>query len=171
MNGGYICIMKIKTIMLVGTPIILLLAGCASQPVVLAPVGPEQNNQVKYASTGHLRVFSDTKTREIGENTFYYTHTRYVIQDENGKIVKIVPNHIGDTDEMPTLVTIPSGNYKVVAQSSSYGRVTVPVFIQAGQTTVVHLDRNWKSSKKLPTDELVYLPNGEAVGWRDSTIR
>ena len=163
--------MKTKNIMLAGVAIVSLLTGCASKPVVLAPVGPKPNNPVAYVSTGHLRVYSDTRTREIGENTFYYTHTRYFIQDETGKIVKTVPNHVGDTDELPTLVTIPTGSYKVVAQSSSYGRVTVPVVIQAGRTTVVHLDRNWKASAQLPANDLVCLPNGEAVGWRDSTGR
>ena len=151
-----------------GAAIIQLISGCASKPVVLSPVGPKQNNLVAYASTGHLRVYSDTKTREVGDNTFCYTHTRYCIQDAHGKIVKIVPNHLGDMDELPTLVTIPTGTYQVVAQSASYGRVTVPVIIQAGQTTVVHLDRNWKSASHLPANELVYMPNGEAVGWRSS---
>src|ERR1019366_2200399 len=114
--------MKTMNIILVCAAIIPLLAGCASKPVVLSPVGPKQNNQMAYVSTGHLRVFSETRTREIGGNTFYYTHTRYSIQDQNGKTVKVVPNHVGDMDELPTLVAIPTGNYNVVAESASYGR-------------------------------------------------
>lgn len=147
--------------------LVTLLAGCASQPVALAPVGPRPGDRIAYVSTGHLRVYSDTKTREIGENTFYYTHTGYAIRDPSGKLLQYVRNHVGDMDETPTLVTVPSGRYLVVAQSARYGRVTVPVIIQDGRTTVVHLDGDWKAAQSA-ANEVVRLPDGEAVGWNSS---
>jgi hypothetical protein len=158
--------MKTKTIIPLSVVLVAVVAGCATKPVTLAPVGPRPGDRVAYTSTGHLRVYSETRAREIGDNTYYYTHTGYAIRDLSGKTVLYVRNHVGDMDEIPTLVTIPSGSYWVVAQSPRYGRVTVPVKIQDGRTTVVHLDDDWKSVSKSHSNELVYLPDGEAVGWR-----
>ena len=143
-----------------------LLAGCASTPVALAPVGPEPaNNHESYISKGYIKVFSDTETHEIGDGPAYYPHTGYNIYDESGKRLQYVANHIGDMDESPSLVKIPKGNYAVVAESSAYGRVSVPVVVQAGKTTILHLDQGWRPSAMISTNELVRLPDGEAVGW------
>ena len=144
--------------------IIPLIVGCASEPVVLSPVGPGPGNPTAYHSTGHLRVYSDTERCDIGQNN-YYPHSSYSIRDQSGNLVKYVPNHIGDMDESPTLVTISTGNYKVVAESSAYGRVTVPVVVQAGKTTVLHLDRGWRPASNTFSNEVVRFPDGEAVGW------
>jgi len=163
--------MKTKNILLMNVMLAALLAGCATKPVALAPVGPRPGDRTSYVSTGHLRVYSDTKTREIAENTIYYPHTAYTIRDPSGKLVKYVFNHVGSTDEIPTLVTIPSGSYLIVAESARYGRVTVPVKIQDGRTTVVHLDGNWQAASSLAANELVRLPDGEAVGWRNSLAK
>jgi len=53
--------------------------------------------------------------------------------------VKFVPNHASNMDEWPDQVKLPAGNYSLVAESSGYGLVTVPVAIAAGKTTVVRL--------------------------------
>jgi len=68
-------------------------------------------------------------------------------------------------------VKIPTGNYKVVAESAAYGRVTVPVVVQAGKVTVIHLDRGWRPVSTVSINELVRLPDGEAVGWRSSLAK
>jgi hypothetical protein len=72
-------------------------------------------------------------------------------------------------DESSQIVSLPSGNYKVVAESTDYGQVRIPVLIQAGQTTRVHLEGkgSWKP-KAAPSspDELVCFPNGEIIGWQ-----
>jgi hypothetical protein len=168
MGGGYIYIRMKKYIIFFGAVIIPLLAGCASSPVAVNPVGPGPIHPGALAPKGYLQVFSDTETHVIGDGPPYYPHTGYSIHDESGKMVQFVPNHIGDMDESPSIVPIPVGNYNVVARSSAYGRVTVPVVIQRGRTTVVHLDRDWRPSASVSTNGLVYLPNGEAVGWRSS---
>ncbi|HLX95241.1 MAG TPA: hypothetical protein VKU37_05810 [Verrucomicrobiae bacterium] len=160
--------MKIKNIAFFSAVIVPLLAGCASSPVAINPVGPGPTQPETFVPKGYLQVFSDTETHVIGDGPPYYPHTGYSIHDESGKLVQFVPNHIGDMDESPSIVTIPAGDYNVVAKSSAYGRVTVPVVIQGGQTTVVHLDRAWRPSASISTNGLVYLPNGEAVGWRSS---
>ena len=156
--------MKTHCLTLIGAAIIPLLAGCASTPIALSPVGPKPSAPPIAYGTGHLRVYSDTKTRMISEDN-YYPHTSYSIRDQLGRFIKFVPNHIGYLDEKPTLVTIPAGKYNVVAESSSYGRVTVPVVIEDGKTTVLHLDRGWNPSLNTPSNEVVRLPDGEAVGW------
>ena len=71
--------MKTKNILLMNVMLITLVAGCATKPVALAPVGPRPGDRTSYVSTGHLRVYSGTKTREIAENTIYYPHTAYTI--------------------------------------------------------------------------------------------
>src|SRR6185312_14737118 len=118
--------MTTKTLLLIGAVQAGLLAGCASQPVTLSPVGPEPEKHATSAGTGYLQVFSDTETHVIGDGPAYYPRTGYNIYDQSGARIKYVPNHIGNMDESPTLVRVPAGNYNVVAQSSAYGRVTVP---------------------------------------------
>lgn len=163
--------MNPKCTILAGTTLVVLLAGCASKPVALSPVGPGPVSHTAYAPRGFLQVFSDTETHVIGDGPPYYTHTGYSIHDESGKLIKFVPNHVGDMDESPSIVAMPAGRYHIVAESSSYGRVTVPVVIQEDRTTVVHLDRNWVPSKNASPKSLVRLPDGEPVGWNGSIAK
>jgi len=46
--------------------------------------------------------------------------------------------------------------------------VRVPVTIQGGRTTTVHLDNTRPGPAGVPATALVSLPNGQAVGWRAS---
>ena len=142
-----------------------LLTGCATPPVVLHTVGPAQAGAAIPGAQGYLRVYSATRTREIGEDTFYYTHTRYHIFDPAGTLVKTVPNHLGDMDQNPADVNLPAGRYLVKAQSDVYGWVTVPVVIIGGQTTEVHLESTWRGPD-VAAERLVRLPDGRPVGWR-----
>src|SRR5215472_9930073 len=131
---------KIKIIAYLGAVMLPVFTGCASNPVVTAPVGPGPIEHSASNANGYLKVYSDTEEHVVGDGPHYWLHTGYTICDMSGKEVKHVQNHVGDMDEMPTSVDIPAGSYKVVAQSASYGRVTVPVVIREGKTTVVHLD-------------------------------
>ncbi len=162
--------MKTKIFTLIGVAIIPVLAGCASQPMAISPVGPASIGFNQAASRGYLRVFSATKTHAIAEDTYYYPHTGYSIHDESGKMIKFVSNHVGSVDESPAFVALPSGKYNIVAQSESYGRVTVPVVVANGKTTVVHLDRDWRVADRLnassAAENLVRLPDGEPIGWK-----
>ncbi|HEY4416280.1 MAG TPA: hypothetical protein VGO57_11350 [Verrucomicrobiae bacterium] len=162
--------MKTKIIVLMGAGMVWLFAGCASQPVSVAPVGPSSTGADHANGSGYLCVYSATQTHVIAENTYYYPHTSYTVYDDSGAVVKFVRNHTGSMDEAPALVMVPVGRYNVVAESDSYGRVTVPVVIEDGKTTVVHLDRNWslgaKSTAVAIAKNLVHLPDGEAIGWK-----
>ncbi|HEX4342499.1 MAG TPA: hypothetical protein VH255_03860 [Verrucomicrobiae bacterium] len=156
---------KTGNIALLGLAIIPLLVGCNSTQVVLDQVGPAPN---AYASTGGLRVFTATETREVGDNDYYYPHTSYRIYTQAGKFWKYVPNHLVAWDQSADLVKIPAGHYLVTAKSESYGVVTVPVSIRADKTTEVHLESRWKIPPNVSTNEVVYLPNGDPVGWKSA---
>jgi len=79
--------------------------------------------------------------------------------------------HMSNMDEWPDTVTLPAGTYNIVAESTGCGLVTVPVVIANGKTTTVHLDGNWSAPSKTPTNNLVFLPDGEAVGWSGSITK
>src|SRR5579864_4779353 len=123
-----------------------LLTGCATRPVNVSTVGPElpagttSSHDELPGDRGYLCVYSDTKTRQVGDNTYYYTHTPYSVYDQSGVRVQWVRNHLGDMDQSPTRVTLPVGHYNVVAESTSYGRVTVPIVVLGGRETDIHLD-------------------------------
>jgi hypothetical protein len=66
-------------------------------------------------------------------------------------------------------VTLPKGTYTVVAWSDTSGEVSVPVAIEAGRITVVHLEmeKDWKeASAVIRSSDLVRLPNGQPIGFR-----
>jgi hypothetical protein len=160
--------MNTKAIAFTRAAIVLIQVGCASRSVTTATGGPGPISPAAPVPKSRLQVFSDTETHQSGDNTYYQLHTGYNIYDSTSKQVKYVSNHIGDMDECPSIVTITAGNYKVAARSLSYGRVIVPVVIQEGRTTVIHLDRDWKPAPETYSNQLVRLPNGEAVGWNNS---
>ena len=167
--------MGFKNVVLIGVAIISLLTGCASKPVVLPPVGPEPAAHGAVApksSTGYLQVFTATeKSAAIAsdDNIFFNLHSGYDIQDQSGRNLQFVPNHASNMDEWPDRVALSAGTFDIVAESSCCGQVRVPVVIQANKTTVVHLDRNWSPPSNIAACSLVYLPDGEAVGWSSTT--
>ena len=161
--------MKIPKVALIGAFTILPLAGCASRPSVLNSVGPEPLAGSAAAFNqdgfGNLRVYTATETREVGDNTFYYPHTGYTIYTKSGRLWKYVPNHTFREDEVPAWVSIPAGKYTIKAKSDLYSLALVPVVIQEGRTTVVHLESGWRPPAIDSRELVVHLPNGEAVGW------
>ena len=136
--------MKIIRCVLIGAGLVPFMSGCISNPMELAPVGPA-GGQAAVGTKGYLQVFSATeKSLPIASDdpTYINLHTSYDIKDASGKSVKYVANHMSNMDEWPDQVRLPAGNYNIVAESASYGLVTVPVKIETGQTTVVRLDGN-----------------------------
>jgi len=156
---------------ILGTGLVSLLAGCATTPVALAPVGPNPVGSERLDSTGELQVFSSLTEQCEGDNPTWYQHTEYYIYDVRGKRVKHVNNTIGHYAEAPSLVALPAGRYVVKAQAKDYLWVKVPVLIEPGRTTRVHLDDNWKLPVETPKRELVSMPNGNPVGWRAESTK
>jgi hypothetical protein len=107
---------------------------------------------------------------DFGKNEFQYdpAHTDYTIYSQGGALLKRVRNARNPDDGEPALVPLPPGLYDIQAQAEDYARtveVKVPVVIQAGRTTAVHLAGGWKPHHRYTDNEVVRLPNGEIAGW------
>ena len=154
-----------------GPGLVALLAGCSSTPVALAPIGPNPVGSESAATKGELQVFSNLTEQSDDQNQsstdpVWYQHRDYNIYDLHGRLVKHVNNTVGHYEQVPRRVALPAGRYLVRAQAADYLRVEVPVTIERGRTTRVHLDDKWKLPPDTPNRELVSLPNGNPVGWR-----
>jgi len=142
------------------------LIGCASRPVLLAPVGPNPNRYATEATTGKLQVFSQLEGESEGDTPPWYQHTDYFVYNQGGgREVKRVENSVGHYAEAPPEVVLPAGNYIVKAMAANYVWVKVPVVIEPGRLTRVHLDSDWKAPSDAPKTEIVSIPGGYAVGW------
>lgn len=177
--------MKRRYLAFSGLVLASLLAGCASAPTALSPVGPAPASRVvavaPETSRGFLEVHSATEKSIpalsddpafAGFDSFSsYVHSGYEIRDADGKKVEFVANHACDMDGWPDRVSLDAGAYRIVAQSTWCGQVSVPIVIERGTTTVVNLDNNWWPPANTAKNQLVYLSNGEAVGWSSSSSK
>jgi hypothetical protein len=170
--------MKRIILFLLGAAFVPFFSGCISKPMALSAVGPDPASGTAAASgaNGRLQVFSATQTRtaentEADYNGYFYPHSSYEIKDDSGQTVKYVRNRANFMDESPDVVRLPAGHYNVVAESTCCGLVTVPVVIEQGKTTAVHLDGNWMPPRKTSPDQLVGLPDGAIAGWSSTVTR
>src|SRR5665213_190468 len=150
--------------------ILIGVVGCATPPVVVAPVGPNPANVASAASMGSLQVFSQMMVQNDDQNQGGYgkydwqQHTDYNIYDLHGKLIMHVFNETGHYAEAPKRIALPVGNYLVKAQAKDFFWAKVPVTIERGRTTRVHLDDNWKPATVTLKQDLVTMPNGNPVG-------
>ena len=91
-------------------------------------------------SQGYLTVYSATYQFDDG-GVLYYAHSSYPIYTTAGKLSKNVENHISRSDEIPALVTLPTGSYTIEARSENRGYIRMPIVITAGRRTVVDPDK------------------------------
>jgi len=149
----------------------LLLLGCSSTPVAVAPVGPNPaGGLTNNGGNGQLEVFSALKGRTEGNNPTWYQHSSYFIYDGEGNRLEWVDNSPGYYATAPRLITLPAGHYVVKAQAKDYFWVQVPVVIEPGRITKVHLDDAWQTPTGTPKTELVSVPAGYPVGWRAGAL-
>lgn len=150
----------------------MCLSGCASvgSRLVLDRVGPSPGRQEDsglHDSQGALIVYS---AFDVGSNSMRRRrYSDYKILREDGTLLRKVVNDTYSTIRGdPTKVELPEGRYRIVANSNSYGAVTVPVLIVAGRITTLHLEggASWPDKKALTESNPVRLPEGEIVGWR-----
>ncbi len=127
---------------ILGVGLVSLLVGWSTAPVALAPVGPGPESSVSTTSTGELQVFSKEVGRVDGLNPTWHQHSDYFIYDRDGKLVKYVKNNTGYFARAPLPVFLPPGQYLVKAKAKDYPWVNVPVIIEPGRVTSVHLDEN-----------------------------
>jgi len=153
----------------------MVLSGCATgdHEVVLASVGPGPLARVNPSATnGTLVVYSahehnaNFNSRDPSRQEF----SDYQILSAPGEFRQMVHNDSGTILQRPVEVELPAGSYEVVAQANGYGTVRVPITIEAGRDTVLHLegDVKWPSQFGLNATNAVCLPHGEIVGWRSS---
>jgi hypothetical protein len=110
------------------------------------PVGPEVDYRTELPQ-GYLVVLSATDPFDDGEVP-YYAHSAYSIYTADGRFFKQVENHISLSDEIPSLVTLPTGSYTIEVRSENHGYVRVPIVITAGRRTVVDPDREQTVTQK-----------------------
>jgi hypothetical protein len=163
------------------------LVGCAPahRVVVVEPVGPGPIAGSQGTGDGSLVIFSartpadvDVNTatwlqnNDFGKNEFLSesAHSGYTIYGQNGEVLQHVRNARAMNDDTPTVVTLPAGAYKVVAQgvdcNSSQVKVLMTVVIKPGQTTMAFLEGGWNPGGQATETELAKLPCGRAIGWR-----
>ena len=146
----------------------LALLGTTAFAAPLATLGPRPDALPDRDYVGTLVVFTATEQRPDGENTYRYPHTSYQVF-RDGHLVRKVDNGNAQLNEIPSRVTLPKGLYTIVAQSETAGTVKLPVAIQTGRTTTIHLERpqDWHPdiTDKEQAD-LVRLPNGQPIGYR-----
>ena len=148
----------------------ILVAGCAVAPptVVHETVGP-QITASSGGQAGYLTVYTSsfwiTPPGDDEGNPTVLSYTDYDVRSPDGSLFKQVVN---GQDE-PVRVMLPKGRYVVEAASDSAGMIDVPVSIETGRSTIVHLDRERDSKEAfagIPSNDLVRLPNGQAIGFR-----
>lgn len=163
------------------------LAGCSATPdlFVHRTVGPAPGEPAGTDGQGRLRVYSarcpsalDVSVEtffapaDAGLNDLLYlpAHRNYFVQTAGGAPCRYVENATDARDATPTDVALPAGRYLVSAPaewgSGHAGPVTVPVAIEAGRTTIVHLETGWHpAGGDAPGTDLVRGSDGRVVGW------
>ena len=135
-----------------------------------APIGPNPIVAAKAGSNGDLQVFSATvEQNDVGYEFPYFQRTDYYIFDSNGKQREHVSdNNRGHFDDTPRAIQLPPGTYKVKAlMAEGFGQwMILPVVVEPGRTTRVHLNGHWEPPPDTPKSELVQAPGRGPVGWR-----
>jgi hypothetical protein len=157
--------MKRKALMIMSTAAFFIFAGCSTTPVAVAPVGPNPAALQSTSGDGQLAVFSKLTGRTEGMNPTWKQYSNYSIYDSRGHRLEHVQNSQGHYSNLPRIVSLPPGEYAVVARAARTGQVRVPVVIKPGVMTEVHLDARWQPGTGTES-EFVTDPEGYPIGWR-----
>lgn len=167
--------MKIMHLMASGALATALLAGCATanHGLILDAVGPGPATGEGSATNGTLMVYSaylanaDFSMRD----PYRHEYSDYRIYTPDGVLLQAVHNNSGTILQRPQRIDLAPGDYRVLAQANGFGLVTVPVTLQAGLDTIVHLEGGYKWPNQFGASQTnaVRLPDGEIVGWRGAT--
>jgi len=154
--------------------LLLTMTGCMSERnhLVLDSVGPANADDPPGSTDGFLTVYS---AYDAGAHFYDRTYdgkeySDYSIFDKNGKLLRKVHNSTDTAIEAPATVTLPPGQYKVIARANGYGDVTVPITIGKSQQTVLHLEGGETASELAGADpnNEVRLPDGQVVGLKSN---
>ena len=133
-----------KAVLLI-VPLVLCLGGSTAaqaggrNPLSPGAVRPGKWNYQAESRQGYLKVYSASDIIRDGD-TRYFPHSSYVIYTIDGKLFKNVKNRHSADDEIPELVSLPVGSYRVAARSEGGGYVRVLVVIKEDQQTILNLD-------------------------------
>ena len=155
-------------LVVVGTVLAAVVVGCATNPLTVAPVGPNPAGLKNQTANGELEVYSALAGRTEGNNPTWFQHTDYTIYDAENRPVRRVNNTVGFYAKRPRTVSLPPGDYRVKAEARDYLVVNVPVVIESGRVTRIHLDDAWQPRVAARKD-FVLLPSGNPVGWTASS--
>jgi hypothetical protein len=124
------------------------------------------------STNGDLLVYSAYNVNADFDSRDPHRHaySDYQILFPDGKLLRAVHNDTGSILQRAQAVTLPAGSYHVLAEANGFGLVTVPVTIEPGRTTVVHLEGGvrWPEQWGANQTNAVHLPDGQIVGWRSS---
>jgi hypothetical protein len=116
-----------------------------------------------------LEVYTAQANPAGSRRTQQQAHTDYTIFLDDTWFSERVHNSRNADQASPQLVTLAPGTYNVSAQASDAKggafNIVVPVVIEAGRTTKVYLDGEWRPRDLSTSAQLVRLPTGEPVGW------
>jgi hypothetical protein len=109
--------------------------------MVLETVTPENSAPRNTPAASALVVYTAPDPHAHFDGTPYHLYySDYEVRSEDGALVRKVHNDSGSVIEGPVEVNLPAGKYRVHARANGYGWVTVPVLIEAGKVTTVHLE-------------------------------
>lgn len=147
----------------------ILAAGCAVAPpiAVRETVGPRiaaaADGQAGYLTVYSASIWITPPGDEVIPSVLSYTD--YDVRSLDGSLFE----HVVNGDEEPVRVTLPKGRYIVAAESDAGSSVSVPVAIETGRSTIVHLDQEQEAKRAfagIVSADLVRLPNGQPIGFR-----
>ena len=159
----------------------LTLVGCATPlTTIQTAVGPNPHSAKQSSPQGNLEVFPAWVQAAIPEGMSpmaltvippfpSYEKAGYSIYDAKGRLVKNVGyNDYSEPSLTQRVIPLTPGAYRIetLASAGSGNWTVVPVVIEAGKTTRVHLNGRWEPPAHTPASELVYLAAGFPIGWR-----
>ena len=151
--------------------LVLGLSACSAsrQVAVQTPVGPAPSGVTTASPDGGLQVFSAWAIGTPGEPAYVRYHSGYWVYLPDGKLLRYITNRSGGAEHMtgdPEVVSLAPGRYKVVARVESSGTAEIPVVVEAGKTSSIHLDGSkLEPGSSLGGSDVVRLPDGLVVGW------
>ena len=151
-----------------------LLSGCATgrNGLALDTVGPplSQPTAAISSTNGTLVVYSafEVNADFNSRDPYRPEYSDYRIFTIGGKLLQRVHNNSGTILQDPVPVELSAGKYRVIARANGYGYVTVPIIIEARQSTILHLEGgvSWSDKSVSGQTNTVRLPDGQVVGWR-----
>lgn len=158
--------MKKRIVLTVMGVAVLLLAGCASTPTALGPVGPNPAEIQSATSDGRLEVFTLPTGHVEGNNPTWFQYSGFDLYDRHGKRLEHEDNSQGYYSQKPAVVNLPAGKYIVEARGHEMLLARVGVVIKSGKTTMIYLDGSWQPPAGTQATELVIGPRGFPIGWR-----